>query len=404
MRRMVLQWSAAGMLLLLAMTIPVTAQNRLPQEYFAADEIVTLSPDITFEEAFQILSGIAYKKEGKIIIDPLKHQGQIGVEITNLPWKKAFEVILKAHNMSYEEHEKFYQVVGEAAPDEKGKEKVTSKSREIRIEAVFFEGDRGKLAEAGIDWSFLREGSIWTGGLSVKGANEVSSEIVEGNLSYQKQQEGVDYSVTGMLRAFESENLGRIIAQPQIVVLSGKEGRIQVGQDFSIKTRDFAGNIIDNFFSTGTILSVLPIIYAENDMTFIHLTIHAERSSAIPDPVSTTINKSQADTQVLLLNGESTMVGGLFTRDHKTVRRGVPILKDLPWWALGLKYVFGYNQINSTDKELVVVLRASILPDLKTRTTMPAKALDETFKQGQDETHKSFEKAWEVNSEKKTGK
>jgi len=50
------------------------------------------------------------------------------------------------------------------------------------------------------------------------------------------------------------------------------------------------------------------------------------------------------------------------------------------------------------------VLRASILPDLKTRTTMPAKALDETFKQGQDETHKSFEKAWEVNSEKKTGK
>ncbi len=400
MRRNGTSQSAAALLLLLALAIPALSQNRLPQEYISADEIITLAQDMTYEEAFQILSGISFKKEGKIILDPLKHQGQIGVAITNLPWKKAFEVILTAHHMSYVEHEKFYEVMGEAQQEEPGKAKINAKSREIRIEAIFFEADRGKLAEAGIDWNFLREGSQWSGSVGVNGANNVSSEIFEGDFSYQKQSAGVDYTITGMLRAFESENLGRIIAQPQIVVLTGKEGRIQVGQDFSIKSRDFAGNIIDNFFSTGTIMTVLPIVYVENDMTYIHLTLHAERSSAIPDPVSTTINKSQADTQVLLMDGESTLVGGLYSRENKTVRRGVPFLKDLPWWALGLKYVFGYNQHNVTDKELIVALRASLLPELKSRASLPLKSLQENFEQRHDEATDSFQKTWDTLDDK----
>jgi len=396
--------SLAGLAVLLALALPAQSQNRLPQEYISADEIITLSPDMTFDEAFQILSAISYKKDGRIILDPLKNQGQIDIAVTNLPWKKAFEVILKIHNLTYVEHEKFYEVVGEVQKDEAGKERITAKSREIRIEAVFFEADRGKLAEAGIDWSFLREGLTWSGGFGIKGASNVSSEMVEGNITYGKQTNGVDYTVTGMLRAFESENLGRILAQPQVVVLSGKEGRIQVGQDFSIKSRDFAGNIIDNFFSTGTIMTVLPIVYVDNDMTFIHLTLHAERSSAIPDPVSTTINKSQADSQVLLMDGESTLVGGLYTRENKMVRRGVPYLKDLPWWALGLKYIFGYNQHSTTDKELVVVLRASLLPDLKSRMGQPTKGLDAGFDKGYQETDQTFEKVWDTLRDKEKSK
>lgn len=202
----------------------------------------------------------------------------------------------------------------------------------------------------------------------------------------------------------QSQNLGRILSQPQIVVLSGKEGRIQVGQDFSIKTRDFAGNVIDNFFSTGTILSVTPTIHAEGDMTFVHLTIHAERSNAIPDPVSTRINKSQADTQVLLLDGESTMVGGLYSRDYKTVRKGVPFLKDLPWWVLGLRYAFGYNLKDGLDKELIVVIRATVLQDLKTRTTLPKKALEESFKQSGDNARQNFKKSWDAKPDNQENK
>ena len=61
---------------------------------------------------------------------------------------------------------------------------------------------------------------------------------------------------TAMFRFFEREGLGEIISSPNIVVRDKKQGRIQVGSDFSIQTRDFAGNTIEKFYPTGTIIEV----------------------------------------------------------------------------------------------------------------------------------------------------
>ncbi len=395
--------SCGILLAILVLIVQPLAQSRLPKEYISPDEIITLSADMTFEQAFAVLSKVAFEKEGKIIIDPMKRQGRIEIQITNLPWKKALEIILIAHNLKYIEHEKFYEIAGDQEEVNLEKQTISLNSREIRIEAVFFEGDRRKLAEAGIDWTFLRSGSQFTGGVSMSGANVVTENMFQAQGSYSKSSGGIDYSITGMLKTFENENMGRILAQPQVVVLSGKEGRIQVGQDFSIKTLDFAGNVIDNFFSTGTILKVKPIVIQESDVNFIYLNIHAERSSAIPDAVSTTINKSQADTDVLLLDGESTVLGGLYSRDHKTVRKGIPFLKDLPWWALGLRYVFGFNQLDVQDKELLVVIRASLVPELKVRNAAPIPSMNDIYQQGENNNRQKFNENWEHRNEKKVG-
>lgn len=383
-----------GALIGLLITYGAVAQDRLPQEYISPDEIITLSADMSFEQAFEILSKISYEKEGKTIIDPAKRQGRIDVQIVNLPWKKAFEVILKAHRLSYKEHEKFYEVIGESQKLDPSKIEVSLSTREVRIEAIFFEGDRGVLAESGIDWSFLGAGNLVSGSFSVKGATGVSDEIVEGSANYTETVEGIDYEIGGMLRAFESQDLGRILAQPEIVVVSGRQGRIQVGQDFSIKTRDFAGNVMDNFFSTGTILTVTPVILTEDGINFIHLKIKAERSSAVPGDVSTVINKSEATTETILVDGESTAIGGLYTREYTTVRKGVPYLKDLPWWFLGLRYVFGQNLKSVNDKELIVVLRATLLPDLRTRSLTPRLPSSDSFEKMRDGSSEKIDETW----------
>jgi type IV pilus assembly protein PilQ len=384
-----------GALLALALITIGMAQDRLPQEYVAADEIISLSADMTFDEAFQILSAVSYKKEGKTIIDPAKRQNRIDVQIVNLPWKKALEIILKAHRLWYVEHEKFYEITGEAEAQQPGEVIINLNTREVRIEAIFFEADRRALAESGIDWSFLRATNVWSAGFGVNGATPVSDEIVEGNFGYSKNIDGADYTATALLRAFESQNLGRILAQPEVVVISGKQGRVQVGQDFSIKTRDFAGNIIDNFFSTGTILTVTPTVYTEDNIPFIHLIIEAERSSATPDVVSTTINKSNAMTEVILLDGESTSVGGLFSREYNTLRKGVPYLKDLPWWFFGLRYVFGQNLKETYDKELLVILKASILPEIKARSVIERALNSDKFEGERGKFLKDMDNSWE---------
>ncbi|MDZ7680204.1 MAG: hypothetical protein U5J63_00495 [Fodinibius sp.] len=131
---------------------------------------------------------------------------------------------------------------------------------------------------------------------------------------------GID--VQALFSAFEANNLGEILASPTIKVMDGQEGRIQVGQDFSIKQRDIAGNVVEKFFNVGTILTVTPQVITQRDTTFIHLDINAERSSAQPDPVSTVINKQQAQTQAILLDGEATVIAGLYNKEKTEVRTG----------------------------------------------------------------------------------
>ena len=53
------------------------------------------------------------------------------------------------------------------------------------------------------------------------------------------------------------------------------------------------------------------------------------------------------------------------------VRKGIPFLKDLPWWFLGLRYIFGYDQETVSQKEIILLIKADILPSLKERMSKP---------------------------------
>ena len=181
-------------------------------------------------------------------------------------------------------------------------------------------------------------------------------------------------SVDALLNALESRSVGEVIANPQVKVIGGKKGRIQVGQDFKVTTRDFAGNALTEFHSTGTILEVTPTIVTEDTVEFVHLQVEAERSTLI-DPVNTIISKTNASTSALLYDGEETAIGGLYVNEVRKARSGVPLLKDLPKWFFGLRYLFGYDRREIIKRELVVLLRVNIVPSIRDRVSERAGAL-----------------------------
>ena len=74
---------------------------------------------------------------------------------------------------------------------------------------------------------------------------------------------------------------------------------------------------------------------------------------------------------MLLLDGEQTVIGGLYSTDENVQRQGIPVLKDLPWWFFGLRYVFGFERVSKIQKELVIVLQAELLDDLRDRVERP---------------------------------
>jgi general secretion pathway protein D len=275
------------------------------------------------------------------------------------------------------------QVGGGLGFTEIQKEVANFRSREIKISAVFFEVNLSRLEEVGINWNFMKSTKDVTLGAEFLAADKVSDKMFKIDVVPKVSFANMEF----LARMFSSYNLGEVLSGPSLIVRSGEEGRIQVGQDFSIRERDFAGNLLDKFYSAGTIIKVKPQVIQEQGVNFVHMVADVERSSVTPGSVSTIINKTKASTNVLLLDGEETIIGGLYNNDVNTTRQGVPFLKDLPWYVFGLRYLFGYDKDEVTKKELVILLKAELVPTLQERITQKTRE-DDLLARWRDEQYK----------------
>ncbi len=401
-------YSTSAMLLALLCVLVTSnsmAQTKNPfREYTNPDEIVTFDRSTDFTETVEVINQFMQEYENKFVVDLSGYTGEIGVSLPPMHWKDALNYILRIRELTLKEYPDYYEIIVTPISDSPGSGEAqvsnagavdpasiatthTTETREVRINATFFEGNRRALEEIGIDWSTLTsnvpaniQDFVGAGAnesipqtafvdqfvsINASNANQVSQNVFNALVNLGEIGPGI--SVQALFSTFESNNLGSVIATPSVKVVDGVEGKIQDGQDFSVKQRDFAGNVTDAFFSTGTILTVTPTVIDYNDTTFIHLDISAERSSALPDAVSTIINKQQVDTQTLVLNGEATAIAGLYRTSEIKVRRGIPFLKDLPGWFLGLKYLFGYSSNDKVENELVIIIQAELEKTLAER-------------------------------------
>jgi type IV pilus assembly protein PilQ len=361
------------------------AERRAFREYTSPQELVSIAPSTTLDKALSAISEVSQKFVGKVIVDPERRNMPINVDIQGMQWRDALETILRKNNIWYSEYENYIQVTSLPTSEGGGVERVavgggaaaagstdivkeiaSFRSREIKISAVFFEVDLNRLEEVGINWNFMKSNSDVSVNAEFLGGDKVSDKMFKTEIIPKKVSfANMDF----LVQMFSNYNLGEVLSAPSLIVRSGEEGRIQVGQDFSIRERDFAGNLLDRFYSAGTIVKVTPQVIMEQGVNFVHMKADVERSSVSPGAVSTIINKTKATTNVLLLDGEETIIGGLYNNEVTTTRTGIPFLKDLPWYVFGLRYLFGYNKEEVAKKELVILMKAELVPTLQERIT-----------------------------------
>jgi type IV pilus assembly protein PilQ len=340
-------------------------------------EIITLSKDIRINEALQILEPFFVRDSGKKLINLSSYNGPLGVPINNLNYKQALELILLKNNLVQTEAVGYIAIQDKTATDlgigaEPGKaaitptaeavklpEGISPNDKQILINAVVMLADKSYSRSLGIDWSTLVDGKV-TVDAGFFGATQITAPM---NLAINTSTEIGKYTVdiNTLLKTIEAQQKGNILAKPNIIVSNGKKGHIQVGQDISIKKVDEAGNTIDTFFSTGVIMDVEPTVIKVEDEEVIYLKLNIERSSGVPSDVSTIITKSTSATELILFNKEEIAIAGLFDTDETTVRSGIPILKDLPWWVFGIRYLTGYNTVEKKERELIITIKAEIL-------------------------------------------
>jgi len=369
--------------LLVANLLPQRQLERELSNSKNPDELVSLSETIPFNEAIALLSKISESTTGKQIISRANLNSPIGIEIANMLYDKALSIIVKYNGLIYEETENSIIVLkpgGTASIIKKDEaaDYASLDAREVKISAVFFELDVNEAKNLGLDWKLILAGN----GVSINSELITSGKSAEdeasstGNLFNIKS--AADFNVgnlygraTALFNTFESNGLGEVIASPNIVVRNKQQGNIQVGADFSILTKDFAGNTIEKFYPTGTMITVTPTVLEEDGISYILLDLQVERSSFLGGATSTQVKKTTAQTKVLSLNGEENVIGGLFTNEEAYSRSGIPILKDLPWWFFGIRYLTGSDSKTISKKELVILYKVELLPTLRERFNDP---------------------------------
>ena len=394
---------------------PLRGQDRPPERqirsYIPPDQLVSFLPSTPFDRFVEFLNPIFQRVTGKQLIDPDSRTQPIGISIAGVHFLDALELVLQYNGLIYRETDRYFMI--EQAPQQQfivdapqatalteGGNQVAAQgisvpadlgTREVQINAILFELDHTRAKDIGINWSvFLGGASSGQGGGNSGGGTGGSSASGEGDKSFFLKTDELFSGIKDVVitpdklnfsdlneffRYAEAEGAGETVASPSVTVQSGEKGRIQIGTDVPVQVRDFAGNTVTQFFSTGIIVDVTPTLIEQalGDsadapiVDFIHLDVRVEKSGSTPSASGPVINRNSALTQVLLLDGEQTIIGGLYSTDETISRTGIPILKEIPL----LKYIFSREQKSKTQKELLIVLQANLREPLELRAERP---------------------------------
>ena len=407
----------AALALLLGLPALAQAQVRPPVQpvrgVIPPDQLVSFLPETSFADFLTLINPTFARVTGKQVIDPEGRAFSINVPISSTYFIDAFEAVLAQNNLTFRETSDFFLIEnaeatggtaiidGLSAQVEGGvKLPATARTREIRIDAVIFQLNASRARDTGVNPNVVFGTASGTGG---SGGGDVGledsdpnapqfildldnfSESLETFLVNPPNQIDIGF-LTRLFRYYESIGLGETVASPSVTVQSGERGRIQSGADIPINVQDFQGNTITRFISTGVIIDVLPTLIADasdrgpgtvgydpsgqpaDPVEFVHLDVTVENSSAQPSASGDIqILKSNVDTQVALLDGEQTVIGGLYSNEETTTRRGIPLLMDIPV----LKYFFSYRTRSVVQSELIIVLQARIVEPLRARSELP---------------------------------
>jgi type IV pilus assembly protein PilQ len=174
------------------------------------------------------------------------------------------------------------------------------------------------------------------------------------------------FSLTTWLDALRENNLADLQAEPSIVTLDNRVAEILVGQETPIRVIDAgsAGQVgvtaraNVQFKESGIILRVTPHITSNRQ---IRMTVHAEQSklNVVGGDLGFFFDKSRADNQLLVADGETAVIGGLTQTAVTRNRSGIPFLSDLPL----IGRLFSQSDTTEEKRDLLVLITPHIIDE-----------------------------------------
>jgi len=146
----------------------------------------------------------------------------------------------------------------------------------------------------------------------------------------------------------------KVISTPKIITLNNKAAKISQGQSIPYSTVSAEGTKTE-FVEAALTLEVTPHVAADGTIS---MKIKATNNSAAPSASGPPpINKKEATTEVQVMSGETTVIGGIYQDSDSDSDTGMPFLQDIPL----LGWFFKSNSKTKTKTELLIFITPKIV-------------------------------------------
>ncbi len=251
--------------------------------------------------------------------------------------------------------------------------------RQVSIEARIVRAQTSVAENLGIRWGgggYNKNGnSILTVGGSLDTLTEARTAAINnsGNVTFPNAL-GVDLGVTGEgassfaigfggkdflidleLSALESDGKAERISQPRVVTADRQTAKIKSGEEIPYQRAASSGATAVSFKEAALSLEVTPQI-TPDDKIIMDLVVSQDSRGQVTAGVPA-INTNQVTTQVLVGNGETVVLGGIFQSEATTTITKTPFLGDIPY----LGALFKRTVHSNTRTELLIFITPKIL-------------------------------------------
>ncbi|EHI7576256.1 tight adherence secretin RcpA [Salmonella enterica] len=314
--------------------------TRIKQEYPKSDISIKRYNDNNGKSSY-ILTGIAESEEVKDSIYQMVGS-LVGTTPTELKIKADMEMAVNSDDIPFASYKRYDNIINKIE---------LPSSNQVNVKLTVVEVSKEFTDNLGIEWSSLTLDSM------LKGDSYTANSPGTFNLLGFKH--GFDArNISTLINAVQNDNIARVLAQPNLTVLSGESANFLVGGEIPILMQDRDTTTV-TYKEYGIRLNIAAKVERKNK---IKLFISNEVSSVtgtygynnyqIP-----TLKTRKSNSTIELADGESFAIGGLLNEADKEALTQVPFIGDIPvLGALGRR-----TSTERTKTELVVFATVNLV-------------------------------------------
>jgi type IV pilus assembly protein PilQ len=243
-------------------------------------------------------------------------------------------------------------------------EKIDTVTAQVIIEARIVEANTNFSRDIGFDWGNVTLGAVdipgtdWEFGPTSFTADNVPALFPStGSLTFNLfKTSGTAFSIVeAQLAASEIEGKTNIISSPKIVTLDNKKAKIKQGFEYPYEERDSSGNATVRFKDIDLLLEVTPTVTPDNRIS---LTIFVTKNEiARETSLGPALSTNEAQTEILVDDGDTIVIGGILKSTIVWGERGIPGLRKMG--VLG--WLFKFQSESDEKNELLIFMTPRIV-------------------------------------------